>query len=132
MPEPLEQTIRRLASDRCEYCHVPDATSRLKHVLDHVVARQHGGKTELNNLALCCGRCNQFKRPNLSGIDPETGQLTRLFHPRNDIWAEHFRYEGAVLIPLSAVGRTTTAVLSINHPLRIAAREALLQTGVSL
>lgn len=132
MAEPLEQTIRRLASDRCEYCHVPDATSRLKHVLDHIVARQHGGQTELENLALCCGRCNQFKGPNLTGIDPDTGQLTRLFRPRLDQWSDHFRYEGAVLIGLSAIGRTTIAVLSINHPLRIAAREALIQTGLTL
>jgi 5-methylcytosine-specific restriction endonuclease McrA len=75
MPESLEQQVRRLASDRCEYCRIPETAARLKHVLDHIVARQHGGKTELNNIALCCGRCNQHKGPNLAGIDPQTGSL---------------------------------------------------------
>lgn len=79
MPEPLEQLIRRLASGRCEYCRMPQSASRFKHVLDHIIARQHGGKTEARNLALCCGRCNQAKGPNIAGIDPETGELTRLF-----------------------------------------------------
>ncbi|WP_428938893.1 HNH endonuclease [Fontivita pretiosa] len=110
MPETAEQTIRRLAAGRCEYCRMPESGSRLRHVLDHIIARQHGGKTEVSNLALCCGRCNQFKGPNLAGIDPETGQISRLFHPRTDSWDEHFRYEGAALVGLTPIGRATVAV----------------------
>jgi hypothetical protein len=125
-----EQTIRKWAADRCEYCRMPEADSALKHVLDHVTARQHGGKAELTNLALCCGRCNRHKGPNLAGIDPDTGEMCRLFHPRADSWTVHFRYDGAVLVGLTPIGRATVATLAINLPLRIAARRALIDTGV--
>ena len=56
----------------------------------------------------------------------------RLFNPRTDIWREHFRYDGAVLVGLTPVGRTTIQTLSINLPLRVAARRALMETGVDL
>src|SRR5437763_2594049 len=113
MPGSLEQTIRRLAGDRCEYCRMPEIESRFPHVLDHVIARQHGGKTEAANLALCCGRCNQFKGPNIASIDPATKQIVRLFNPRADRWDEHFRYEGALLIGLTPIGRATASVLAV-------------------
>ena len=127
MAKQLERTIRGLAANRCEYCHMPDQD--LGHVLDHIIARQHGGKTVRQNLALCCGRCNKFKGPNISGIDAESGHLTRLFHPRRGRWHEHFKWEGQVLVGRKPVGRTTVAVLSINHPIRLAARRALLTEG---
>jgi hypothetical protein len=130
MAEKLEQSIRRIALDRCEYCLMPEAASGLKHVLDHIRARQHDGKTEFENLALCCGRCNAFKGPNSAGIDPRSQQVTPLFHPRQNTWSEHFRYDGAVLIGLTATGRATIAVLSINLPIRIASRHALMAAGL--
>ncbi|MFZ4763807.1 MAG: hypothetical protein ACOYMN_02540 [Roseimicrobium sp.] len=34
-------------------------------------------------MAFACFRCNSHKGPNLSGVDPSTGQLERLFHPRH-------------------------------------------------
>lgn len=108
---------------------MPEAASTIKHVLDHIVARQHHGPTVLENLALCCDRCNEFKGPNLSGIDPDSGQLTRLYHPRGDRWSDHFRWDGARLVGITDVGRTTIDVLAINHPFRVAARRMLLTEG---
>ena len=131
MPEDLEQSIRRLAANKCEYCRMPESASRLPHVLDHIIARQHLGKTEFANLALCCGRCNLHKGPNLSGIDPETGQIVPLFHPRNATWTDHFRYDGPLLAGLTPSGRATLAVLAINDPLRVAARQALMDIGIA-
>ena len=118
-----------MAGGRCEYCHLPDGLSRFRHHLDHIVAHQHGGATLRENLALCCPRCNQFKGPNLTGIDPESGAVARLFHPRQDNWEDHFRWDGAVLIAKTATGRATIATLSINIPIRVAARRALLDEG---
>jgi 5-methylcytosine-specific restriction endonuclease McrA len=132
MAESLEQIIRRLAFNRCEYCHFPESATRLTLVLDHVIARQHQGKTELGNLALCCGRCNQSKGPNIAGIDSHTGSITPLYHPRRDLWSDHFRYDGAILIGQSASARATIAVLAINAPIRIATRQALLDAGLTL
>ena len=129
MAESIDRIIRQLARGCCEYCRFPENASLLPHVLDHVIARQHGGKTEFENLALCCSRCNQHKGPNIAGLDPETEALTRLFHPRRDIWNEHFQYNGAVQVGFTSVGRTTVQVLSINLPIRVVARAALISTG---
>jgi len=129
MDTALEDQVRRRAGGRCEYCHLPEQLSGLGHVLDHIIARQHRGQTTPENLALACGRCNASKGPNLAGIDPQTGQLTRLFHPRTDIWHEHFRWGAGTLVGLTPVGRTTIEVLAINHSYRVAAREVLIATG---
>ena len=47
------------------------------------------------------------KDPNLTGIDPETGEVVRLFHPRRDIWSDHLGYEGPAVVGVTAIGRTT-------------------------
>jgi 5-methylcytosine-specific restriction endonuclease McrA len=70
----------------CEYCHLPQRFSKLTFPIDHVIARQHHGPTIESNLALACGFCNRHKGPNIAGLDPQTRQLTRLFHPRRDSW----------------------------------------------
>jgi hypothetical protein len=129
MDKATEQEVRRQAGGQCEYCRMPEQASRFRHVLDHIIARQHSGASTLDNLALCCGRCNLHKGPNISGIDPVTGVMTRLFHPRQDAWGEHFRWSGVLLVGITAVGRTTVAVLQMNHPNRLAAREALADAG---
>jgi hypothetical protein len=54
------------------------------------VARQHGGKTEMENLAWSCHRCNYYKGPNLTSIDPETQAIVPLFNPRRAVWKLHF------------------------------------------
>ena len=130
MAESLDQIVRELAGHRCEYCLMPEGNRRISFVLDHVIARQHGGLTVLANLALCCPRSNQSKGPNIAGIDPESGRLTRLFHPREDLWRTHFRYQTTTLIGLTDVGRATITVLAINLPLRIEARLSMYEAGL--
>lgn len=125
----LDQAVRSRADDLCKYCLLPQQASDLRFPLDHIVARQHGGLTRFENLALCCGRCNRSKGPNIAGIDPVTGQMTRLFNPRTDTWNEHFRYDGPVLVGLTAVGRTTIVVLAMNNSWSVQVRRALLETG---
>lgn len=58
----------------------------------------------------------------MAGLDPLAGTLTPLFHPRRDVWDEHFEYLGPHLIGLTAIGRTTIAVLNINDPIRVEMR----------
>jgi len=41
-----------------------------------------------------CNYCNLHKSSNLTGIDPQTGQIARLFHPRTDRWEQHFAFDG--------------------------------------
>lgn len=89
-----------------------------------------GGDDSFANLALCCGRCNRHKGPNLSSLDPVTGQMTRLYNPRIDAWAEHFRVEAAQIIGNSAIGRATILALAINHAEEIAVREEMIEAGL--
>jgi len=130
MTQVIDREVRRRARDRCEYCLSPQAASRLKFPIDHVISKQHRGKTELINLALACGACNRHKGPNIAGFDPQTGALTRLFNPCLDRWSENFKWDGAAIVGISAVGRATVDVLAMNERFRLAAREALIEEGL--
>jgi hypothetical protein len=108
---------------------MPESAYRFTFPIDHIVAKQHGGKTSLNNLAEACLRCNSHKGPNLSGIDPVSGRLVRLFHPRQDRWVRHFRWKGPIILGITAIGRATIVVLDMNHSDSVAVREALIAEG---
>ena len=131
MEAPLKAEVQQRAGFRCEYCHFPQRFSELRFQLDHIRAEQHGGSTVSANLAWSCLRCNKHKGPNLSGVDPKTNRTVRLYHPREDVWDEHFAWEGPRLIGLTPVGRATVSVLQCNHPDALLARAALLAEGIS-
>src|SRR5437588_9285266 len=99
--------------------------------MDHAIARQHAGLTTSENLALACFRCNTSKGLNLSGIDPRSGRIARLFNPRHDDWIANFRWLGPKLVGLTATGRATIVVLRINHPGAVLLRTTLQAEGVS-
>ena len=82
--------------------------------IDHVIARQHGGVTELENLCLSCLRCNRQKGPNIATLDPDTGEMVRLFNPSTDVWEEHFEWDGPRLVGLTSIGRGTVECLAVN------------------
>ncbi|MBI4605278.1 MAG: HNH endonuclease [Planctomycetes bacterium] len=127
----LETEVIRRAGGRCECCRFPEAAAELPFHVDHVVAEKHGGATISSNLAWACFPCRLRKSPNVAGLDPLTGELTRLFHPRTDAWTEHFAWQGVWLLGLTAIGRTTVAVLvDINLPENAAVREALRAEGL--
>lgn len=130
MARSLRQRIRERAGGRCEYCHLPDfaAPASTFHA-EHVIAIQHGGSDGLENRAWSCHRCNLSKGPNLSGRDPLTGQIVRLFDPRRQSWRRHFEWYGAVLVGRTRVGRATVAVLNINDPQRVELRQTLMGAG---
>ncbi|MGO8752136.1 MAG: HNH endonuclease [Thermoguttaceae bacterium] len=76
MDNALRSLVRRRAGDVCEYCRLPQTASRfVQFHVEHIVARQHGGATESDNLALACGFCNFHKRPNIASLDPKSGEL---------------------------------------------------------
>jgi len=78
-----------------------------------------------------CFRCNSHKGPNLAGWDEKSG-VVRLFNPRRDLWAEHFRWSGPRLTGKSLVGRTTVNVLCMNRPEIVQLRESWIRAGVAL
>jgi hypothetical protein len=73
-----------------------------------------------------------YKEPNIAGIDPETGAIIRLFHPRTDVWDEHFRWEQSVLQGIAPIGRARAMVLAINEPTRVALRQMLAALGKTM
>lgn len=122
--------VRQRAGDRCEYCRLPQHASALRFHIEHIIARQHGGQDDTGNLALACPECNLQKGANLTGIDPDTGIVTRLFHPRDDPWEQHFVRDGGRIVGQTAKGRTTVWLLEMNLGDRLRWRELLVQLGL--
>lgn len=92
MDASLRRLVRLRAGDCCEYCRLPQLALPASLQIEHIIAKQHRGTDESENLALSCPYCNRYKGPNLSSIDPETGELAPLFNPRRDVWDDHFSY----------------------------------------
>ncbi len=65
----------------------------LPHEPDHIIATKHRGETAVSNLAWMCFICNRAKGSDIASIDPQTGEVVRLFSPRRDSWPEHFSIE---------------------------------------
>jgi hypothetical protein len=127
MNSALEKLVWQRANSRCEYCQLSQNNSPLPHAIDHIIARQHHGPTEAENLALACFFCNSYKGPNIAGLNPHTGRRVRLFHPRKDRWSRHFTWQGPTLLGRTTSGRVTIALLEINRPEAVELRDYLLR-----
>jgi len=101
------------------------ATPLIAFHIEHIVSRQHGGTDDPGGLALACDRCNAYKGPNLSSVDPETGELIALFNPRADVWHHHFAVRDGYVISLTPAGRATVRLLNMNAARRVELRQAL-------
>ena len=113
------------AENVCEYCHLHQDDSPLATLhVEHIIPRIHGGSDDIDNLALACIDCNLHKGTNLTGIDPQTNELTELFHPRRQAWEDHFEWQGIYLAGKTATGRTTIRVLNINSEDQVALRSS--------
>lgn len=125
MTEAVRHLVRQRAENRCEYCqlHQDDSPLAALH-MEHIRPKKHGGADEPDNLCLACIDCNLHKGPNLTGIDPETDQVTPLFHPRRDLWSDHFSWNGIRIIGRTATGRATVRVLDLNGDDRLDLRLA--------
>lgn len=127
MDDALRELVRKRAANSCEYCQLrqSDQPAFALHI-EHVIPRKHGGSDNEHNLALACRRCNFSKGPNLASVESETGDLIPLFNPRKDHWDEHFAFQGAEILGITATGRVTVSVLGMNDRERIRLR---VQTG---
>jgi len=97
--------------------------------IEHVLPRKHGGSDDPLNLALACRRCNALKGTDLSGIDPDTGKVERLFDPRTQDWNDHFELREALILGRTPTGRATVAVLGMNEDRRVRLRAEHLALG---
>ena len=129
IPAPLRRLVVERAGQRCEYCLLRADVAFFPHEIDHVIAEKHGGKTEADNLAFTCWRCNRHKGSDLGSFDPQTQFFSLLFNPRLQAWAEHFTLQGEVIVGLTPEGRTTANLLRLNSDERLAERRNLQSRG---
>ena len=129
VPVAVRVAVQQRAGGCCEYYRIHEEDVLVPHEPDHIIAEQHGGQATEENLAFACYHCNRNKGTNLASIDLETGQTVFLFRPRLDSWPEHFKLEGARIVPLTPAGRATAALLHFNSPARVEFRETLASAG---
>lgn len=130
MDAAVRELVHHRAGDRCEYCLLKQAHLTFSiFQVEHIIPRKHGGDDDPANLALACDRCNSHKSANLTGIDPETGEIIALFNPRQHSWEEHFRLSDSTIVGLTAVGRTTGRVLNMNEDRRVRLRAVRRRYG---
>ncbi|GAB4227179.1 MAG: HNH endonuclease signature motif containing protein [Elainellaceae cyanobacterium] len=130
IPAALRRSVYDRAKGCCEYCFTPELASFASHEVDHIIAEKHGGLTQEDNLALSCSLCNKHKGSDLASIDPQTGEITPLYHPRRDRWSDHFCLTEAEFTPLSSVGRVTVRLLQLNRSDRVEERRLLIEANV--
>lgn len=117
------EAVRERANFRCEYCGIAESVvTFIPFHVEHIIARQHKLDDSIDNLALACDRCNAYKGPNLSSVDPENGVIVRLFHPRRDRWSEHFQVAEGRVVGITPIGRATVYLLNMNAPRRVELR----------
>lgn len=121
----LRRQVRERARERCEYCLLAESQAFFPHEPDHIIAQKHGGLPRSENLALACFDCNRFKGSDIASVDPESGELTPLFNPRTQSWAEHFQLLDGRIAPLTSVGRATARLLRFNLSQRIEVRQRI-------
>lgn len=111
-----------------------DATPFIPFHVEHIVARQHTdeGHDDPSGLALACDRCNAFKGPNLSSLDPQSGDKVDLFNPRVHDWSQHFVITRGMVAGLTPIGRATARLLHMNDSRRIELRIEWLNEGGEL
>jgi hypothetical protein len=120
--------VTERARRRCEYCLVHEENAGFPHQIDHIISRKHGGSSGIGNLAYACILCNRYKGTDIASID-RSGRPIRLFDPRRDSWDEHFKLDGPVIQPLTAIGEVTAHLLQLNAAERVIERRLFQPLG---
>ena len=128
----LYPPVAERAAGGCEYCRAPEAVFNFPFDVDHIVPRSKGEDNSFDNLAQSCESCNTFKSDEVRTMDPTSGDVVPLFHPRNDIWVNHFEIElfTAQVLGLTPIGRATVELLRMNSPFQVRARARWILIGM--
>ena len=130
VPVGLARLVRERAGGRCEYCRLPQSSKEAAFHVDHIKQRSAGGATVEKNLALACVTCSLQKAARTHARDRVSKKRVPLFRPRQDRWADHFRWmRSCRLFGRTPTGRATITALGMNRPAIIAIRQALVQLG---
>ena len=116
--------VANRANYRCEYCLAPERAFGFRFEIEHIQPRSRSGTDDVLNLALACRACNLRKGDAVTAPDAETQCDVRLFHPRQDRWNDHFRFESRTyaIVGTTPIGRATIVRLGLNDAQRLIAR----------
>lgn len=125
------QAVIRRAQGYCEYCRSPMRYSPDPFAVEHIVPRVAGGGNAASNLALSCQGCNNLKFVSIEAVDPVTGVLVPLFHPRQQRWSQHFLWsqDTTVVVGRTSIGRATVERLRLNREGVVNLRRVLATIG---
>lgn len=101
----------------CEYCLSQVKFATQSFSVEHIIPRDKGGETEIENLALSCQGCNNHKYTKTEGYDPVSREYVLLYHPRQQKWRDHFAWNDdcTLIIGVTAAGRATVETLYLNR-----------------
>ncbi|ODH01314.1 HNH endonuclease [Nostoc sp. 'Peltigera membranacea cyanobiont' 213] len=128
----MRRTVASRAKNLCEYCRCPEEFSPDSFTIEHIKPRQAGGETIVENLAWSCYGCNGRKHTKTSHCDPETKLEVGLFHPRQQLWSEHFSWNDdfTQVIGKTSCGRATVSALQLNRVGVVNLRRLLTSAGL--
>lgn len=125
-----QATVER-ARGCCEYCRSQARFSMQSFSVEHIEPRSQGGRTALDNLALACQGCNNYKYAKTEGRDPVSGKIVPLYHPRRQQWHDRFTWNDdfTLIVGLTPTGRATVEALRLNREGVVNLRRILYEMG---
>jgi HNH endonuclease len=132
IPQVTRRTVFVRAAWLCEYCRSPEDIGTVSFQVEHIHPYSQGGSSELDNLASSCPGCNSHKAIRTHAMDAATGVLVPLFHPRKQLWEEHFVWNAdfTQMIGLTPTGRATIDALLLNRQRLQNLRRVLREDGL--
>lgn len=126
-----KRTVIDRAKGCCEYCYSQLYFTNHSFSIEHIIPKSQGGESHLDNLALSCQSCNNHKYTKTEGIDPLSGRIAPLYHPRHHQWQAHFAWNDdcTLIIGLTPIGRATVEIVRLNERGLINLRRILYEAG---
>lgn len=115
--EQLRHLLWEVSNATCEYCKFLERYASGPFHVEHIIPVALGGTSIFMNLAYSCAFCNQFKAAFTTGFDALDRREVSLFHPRRQIWTDHFEWsdDKFLIIGRTPTGRATVERLNLNR-----------------
>ena len=127
----LQRQIRSRFADCCAYCRTAESLTVTTFEFEHIIPLAKGGKTISENLCLACPSCNRYKATRQTATDPTTQIESPLFHPQQQSWTDHFKWNEAAteIVGFTPIGRATVEALKMNRPQLLRVRRMWVSMG---